>query len=154
MELGYSSPSFNETNLRLDDKDTIARFVSFNPFIDEYHIFDMMGRSTDDNSLPDNSYGSDSQAGNCQPGQTTETDDPVNHTETRYLFVDLKNPGYGSDMSRIVRTRTMVPDGSGTALNRLVFVHLLFGGCAIVIGCILAYWLSRKNYPSHREHCP
>ncbi|MFZ1127106.1 PAS domain-containing protein, partial [Methanoregula sp.] len=142
MELGYSSPSFNETNLRLDDKDTIARFVSFNPFIDEYHIFDMMGRSTDDNSLPDNRTETVLRQV-IASRQTTETDDPVNHTETRYLFVDLENPEFGSDMSRIV-VLTYDTGRVRNALNRLVFVHLLFGGCAIVIGCILAYWLSRR----------
>ncbi len=75
--------------------------------------------------------------------QTCRTDDPVNHPETRYLFVDLKNPKYGSDMSRIVELTYDTGRVEG-AINRLIFIHLLFGGCALIIGCVLAYGLSRR----------
>lgn len=142
MELGYSPPDFNTTNLRLDDRGNIARFVSFNPYIVRYQVFDTMGHSTADNSLPDNvteAYVKQAIASRS----TIETDDPANHTQTRYLFVDLNNPQYGSDMSRVV----MLTYDTGrvqTALSRLVFVHLLFGGCALGIGCVLAFILSRR----------
>jgi len=142
MDLGYSPPDFNTTNLRLDDRDNIARFVSFNPFIDQYQVFDTMGHSTADDSLPDNiteSYIRQAIASRS----TIETNDAANQTQTRYLFVDLNNPQYGSDMSRVV----MLTYDTGrvqAALNHLVLVHLLFGACALGIGCALAFILSRR----------
>jgi PAS domain S-box-containing protein len=74
--------------------------------------------------------------------QTLEINDPAHHQRIRYLFVDLKNPRYGSDLSRIVElsyNTGRVQD----ALNRLVFIHLLFGVLALLIGCALAYAFSR-----------
>ncbi|MGD0533828.1 MAG: PAS domain-containing protein [Methanoregula sp.] len=142
MELGYASPSFNETTLKMDDMNNIAESASFNPYIDQYSVFDMMGHNTSDDSLPDNrteSYVLQVIANR----QTLQTDDPMNHREIRYLFVDMKNPRYGSDMSRIVEI-TYNTGRVQDALNHLVFIHLLFGGCALLIGCILAYAFSRQ----------
>lgn len=142
MEIGYSTPSFKEINFRLDDKGNIAELVSVNPYIDQFHIFDMMGRSTDDSSLPDNRTRMYlTQV--ITSRQTLEINDPANHQKTRFLFIDLKNPRYGSDLSRIVEL-TYNTGRVQDALNRLIFVHLLFGGCALVIGCILAYIFSRR----------
>ncbi|MFY9981583.1 MAG: PAS domain-containing protein [Methanoregula sp.] len=142
MELGYSPPAFNTTYLILNDRDDIARFVSFNPYITQYRVFDTTGHSTDDDSLPDNVTEANLKQV-IASRQTMEIDDPANHTETRYLFVDLKNPRYGSDMSRIV-VLTYDTGRVQADLDRLVYVHLLFGGGALLIGCILAYGLSRR----------
>jgi PAS domain S-box-containing protein len=142
MELGYTSPSFNETDLKMDDKDTIAESVSLNPYIDNYSVFDTMGHNTKDDSLPDNhteSYVKQVIANR----QTLQIDDPANHREIRFLFVDLKNPKYGSDMSRIVEL-TYDTGRLQDTINRIVFVNILFGGCALIIGCVLAYGLSRR----------
>ena len=46
MELGYSPPAFNTTYLILNDRDDIARFVSFNPYITQYRVFDTTGHRT------------------------------------------------------------------------------------------------------------
>lgn len=142
LELGYSPPDFNTTNLRLDDRDNIARFVSFNPFISQYQVFDTTGHSTADDSLPDTVTESYIQQA-ITSRSTIETDDAANHTETRYLFVDLNNPQYGSDMSRVV-VLTYDTGRVRNDLNHLVLFHLLFGGCALGIGCCLAFLLSRR----------
>jgi len=142
LEIGYSTPAFRETNLRLDDQNNIAEIVAVNPYIDQFSVFDMMGHRTDNNTLPDNrteKYLMQVSASR----QTLEISDPANHQKTRYLFIDLKDPGYGSDLSRIVAL-TYNTGRVQDALNRLVFVHLLFGGCALGIGCILAFVLSRR----------
>lgn len=142
MELGYSTPSFKDINSKLDENDNIAELVSVNPYIDQFRIFDMMGHRTDDISLPDN--GTEMYLTQVIASrQTLEINDPKTHQKTRFLFIDLKNPRYGSDLSRIVEL-TYNTGRVEETLNRLVFVHLLFGGCAIMIGCILAYVFSRR----------
>lgn len=142
MELGYISPQFNETNRRLDDKGNIEKLVSINPYIDRYRVFDTMGHDTTDNSLPDDPTEAILKQV-ISSRQTTETDDPANQTINRYVFVDLKNPEYGSDMSRIVEL-TYNTGRVQSALDRLLFVHLLFGACALGLGCLLAFILSRR----------
>ena len=142
MELGYSPPQINSTYLVLNDKDEIEKFVSLNPFIVQSQVFDTLGHSTVDYSLPDNA--TEAILMKVIASRTTmETEDQTNHTETRYLFVNLSNPQYGSDMSRIVLltyNTGLVQDD----LNHLVFVHLLFGSVALGIGCIFAFALSRR----------
>jgi len=142
MELGYSPPDLNTTYLRLDDISNIARSVSFNPFIVNYQVFDTLGRTTGDNNLPDNTTEAEiKQAIELQT--TMQIINPVNHTETRFLFVNLKNPRYGSDMSRVVEL-TYDTGRVQEELDHLLFVHLAFGCCALLIGCLLAYILSRR----------
>ena len=46
-------------------------------------------------------------------------------------------------MSRIVEL-TYDTGRLKDAINHLVFINLLFGGCALIIGCVLAYGLSRR----------
>jgi len=142
MELGYTSPSFNETDLKMDDTDYIVEAVSLNPYIDNYSVFDTMGQNTNSDSLPDNLTESYLQQV-IADRQTLQIDDPVNHREIRYLFVDLKNPRYGSDMSRIVEL-TYDTGRLQETIDRLIFIHILFCGLALILGCILAYGLSRR----------
>ncbi|MGB8309124.1 MAG: PAS domain-containing protein, partial [Methanoregula sp.] len=142
MELGYIPPDLSSTYLVLNDKNDIEKFVSINPFIVQFQIFDTLGHNTVDNSLPDNA----TEAVLTQVSanrETMETENIANHTETRYLFINLSNPQYGSDMSRIVvltYNTGLVQDD----LNHLVFVHLLFGGFAVGVGCFIAFLFSRR----------
>jgi len=142
MELGYTSPSFNQTDLKMDDMEYIAESVSLNPYIDNYSVYDTMGHETNSDSLPDNVTESYLQQV-IASRQTLQIDDPANHQEIRYLFVDLKNPKYGSDMSRIVGL-TYDTGRLQETINRLIFIHILFCGLALIIGCVLAYGLSRR----------
>ena len=142
MEIGYSPPQLNSTNLLLDDKDNIERFVSINPFIVHDQVFDTLGHDTSDNSLPDNATEGILQA-TIADRKSTEVNDPANRTQTQFIFVDLSNPQYGSDMSRIVEL-TYDTGRVQDDLNSLVLVHLLFGGCALALGCALAFVLSRR----------
>jgi len=142
MEIGYSTPAFKETNQKIDDQNNIAKLVLANPYVDQFRIFDMMGHRADDASLPDNRTESYLMQG-IASRQTLEINDPVNHHKIRYLFIDLKNPRYGSDLSRIVEI-TYDTGRVEAALNGLVFIHLLFGIWALLIGCALAYAFSHQ----------
>jgi PAS domain S-box-containing protein len=142
LEIGYSTPSFSEVNSKLDDEKNIADIVAVNPYIDTFHVYDVTGHRTDDASLPDN-WTEDNLQRVIASRQTLESIDPADHTKVRYLFVDLKNPRYGSDLSRIVEIRYNT-GRIQEALNNLVFIHLVFGSFAIFVGCIIAFFLSRR----------
>ena len=72
-----------------------------------------------------------------------EIPDPRNSTSLHFLYVNLSDDQYGSDPSRIVMItyNTKLIDDT---LNRLILYHLLVAAAAIIIGCILAFFFSRR----------
>ena len=142
LELGLAGPSFDLMNAKLDDHKNIAGIISSDPYVEQYQVFNTMGRSVDDNSLPD-----DQVEGYLQQVIRSRQDlvvpDPGHSRTTHYLFIDLEDAEYGSDPSRIVEityNTGLIQD----ALNRLLVFHVLFAIAAIALGCALAYLLSRR----------
>ncbi len=142
LELGYSSTILEELNQKLDDKENIRRIVSVNPYVEDFTIFNSMGRRLDTNSLPDETvlgYVAEVMKNRA----TLELQDRDHQRTTRYLMVDLKVDKYGSDPSRVVAITynlKLIHD----ALNRLILFHIVTGIAAIVLGCVLAYEFSRR----------
>ena len=142
LELGLSGEYFDRMNQELDDQSTIEQIVSVNPYVENFRIFNSMGRSIDDDRLPE------------EPAQTyisqaitnrsdIEVADPADARTTRYLFVDMKSDKYGSDPSRIVEI-TYNTGLIADSLNRLILFHLLVAACAIFLGCLIAFFISRR----------
>jgi len=142
LELGYSSAILEELNQKLDDKESIRRIVSVNPYVEDFTIFNSMGRRLDNNSLPDETVlGYIAEV--LKNRATLEVEDRDHQRTTRYLMVDLKVDKYGSDPSRVVvitYNLKLIQD----ALNRLILFHIVTGIAAIVLGCVLAYEFSRR----------
>ena len=142
LELGYSSTILEELNQKLDDKESIRRIVSVNPYVEDFSIFNSMGRRLDDNRLPDETV-LGYVAEILKNSATIEVQDPGHQRTTRYLMVDLKTDKYGSDPSRVVAITynlQLIQD----ALYRLILFHIITGIAAISIGCVLAYEFSRR----------
>ncbi len=142
LELGYSSTILEELNQKLDDKENIRRIVSVNPYVEDFTIFNSMGRRLDNNSLPDETV-QGYVAEVLKNRATLEVQDRDHQRTTRYLMVDLKVDKYGSDPSRVVAITynlKLIQD----ALNRLILFHIVTGIAAIVLGCVLAYEFSRR----------
>lgn len=142
LELGLGGPSFDETNRKLDDYKNIQKIVTANPYAEQYAVFNTMGRRVDNNSLPDNQ----TEAYLTQvirSRQNLAISDPVHSRATHFIFVDLNDDRYGSDPSRIVMI-TYNMDLIQQALDRLIVYHLLIALMAICIGCVIAYFLSRR----------
>ena len=142
LELGLAGPYFDRMNQELDDKSTIKEIVSANPYVESFRIFNSLGQNTDDNRLPEEpaaTYVNQS----IRARSDVEVTDPDHNLVTRYLFVDMKNDAYGSDPSRVVEinysTRSI-----DDALARLLLFHLLVAVFAILLGCLLALFISRR----------
>jgi PAS domain S-box-containing protein len=142
LELGLSGTTFDVINQQLDDKNNIQRIISVNPYVEQFTIFNSMGRRLDNNSLPEKTVqGYVTEV--LKNRKTLEVQDPEHQRITRYLFVDLKVDKYGSDPSRIVAITydlQLIQD----ALNRLILFQFVTGIAAIGIGCALAYVFSRR----------
>lgn len=142
LELGLTGRSFETLNERITLNEHIDSIVSVNPYAERYRIFNSMGRRTDDNHLPEPEV-QERIAESIRAGSVTEYYDPVNRLTSRYLFIDMKDPKYGSDPSRVIEI--IYSDRKiDAALSNLLLFHLLIGSLAIIIGCIIAFILSRR----------
>ena len=143
LELGLEGVSLEKVSERLDDQYNISEIVSANPYISRYRIFNTMGRRMDDNTLPEEKVQAYLNQ-TLSTRKTLEVVDPGRSEKTRYLFVDLKNDRYGSDLSRIVEI-TYNTGLQQEALNRLIIYHILIAFVAIFMGCAIALVLSRRQ---------
>ncbi|MFA5346702.1 MAG: PAS domain-containing protein, partial [Methanoregula sp.] len=142
LELGLSGTTFDIINQQLDDKRNIQRIVSVNPYVEQFTIFNSMGRQLENNSLPEKTVqGYINEV--LKNRKTLEVQDREHQRTTTYLMVDLKVDKYGSDPSRVVAityNSQLIED----ALNRLILFHIVTGIAAIFIGFALAYEFSRR----------
>jgi len=141
-ELGFAGTTFDTINEHLDDQTQIEKIVSVNPYVEQFTVYNSMGRRLDNNSYPEKSV-QDYLNEVIKNRKNLEVADPE-HTQTiRYLFIDLKVDKYGSDPSRVVRI-TYSTQIIHDALNQLIFFHLIAGILIISIGCALAFVLSQR----------
>jgi signal transduction histidine kinase/HAMP domain-containing protein len=108
-----------------------------------------MGRKTDDNTIPgEPALTYISQAIRTQ--SDVQIPDPEHSRIFRYLFVDMKKDQYGSDPSRIVEitySTKLIDD----ALARLLLFHLFIAFFTILLGCLVALYISRRITHPIRE---
>jgi len=82
LELGLSGTTFDAISQQLDDKNNIQKIVSVNPFVEQFTIYNSMGRRIDNNSLPDKIIqGYISEV--LENRKTLEVQDPEHHRITR-----------------------------------------------------------------------
>jgi PAS domain-containing protein len=141
LELGLAGSSFTELNLQLNEQASINKIASVNPYVEDFTVYNTMGRRVDTNDVPDKSvqvYIDDIIANR----KTLEVSDPEHARKTRFIFVDLAVDKYGSDPSRIIEinynTRSIQD-----ALTQLMVFHILVGLFVIGLGCIGAFFLIR-----------
>jgi signal transduction histidine kinase len=142
LELGLTGQTFENVNDKIQVNDNIDTVVAVNPYVVRYRVFNAMGRLSGDNRLPEPEV-QKILADSIRTRSTIEVVDPDHGITTRYLFIDLEDPLYGSDPSRIIEitySGKLIQD----SLNQLLLFHLLTGAAAIIIGCILAFILSRR----------
>jgi len=142
LELGFKNPSFSSERSSIQYKKAIDRIASANPYIDRVRIFNSMGEFVDNTS-----YEVDAPTQITlekvlqQRGDITITEPESGHS-VRYLFIDLKNERYGSDLSRIVEITyndAMLEKASGGHGQ----FHLIVAILALIIGVFAAFFLSR-----------
>jgi PAS domain S-box-containing protein len=141
-ELGFAGTTFDELNQYLDDQTQIEKIVSVNPYVEQFTVYNSMGRRLDNNSYPEKSV-QDYLNEVIKNRKNLEVADPEHAQTIRYLFVDLKVDKYGSDPSRVVQITysiRLIQD----ALNQLIYFHLILGILIISIGCAIAFVLSQR----------
>jgi signal transduction histidine kinase len=142
LELGLSKTSFSSERSSIQYKNAVDQIASANPYIDHVRIFNTMGKNADNTSdIVDDPTRITLEKVLQQRKDITVTI-PETGQSVKYLFIDLKNEQYGSDMSRVVEISY-----NNTMLEK-AFVehgqfHLLVAILALIIGICASFVLSR-----------
>lgn len=142
LEVGVDSPEFSDVRTRLSYQEMADRLLAVNPDLAGIRIYDFNGNVAASAGSPgDDSRKYAEQAIAGRAGFSI-TDDATT-TETRYVFVDLRDPQAASDMSVVVELRFSTLR-LATALADLVARYLVIGTVAILMGILLAYVMFRR----------
>jgi len=142
LELGLAGQSYNTMNAKLDAHKNIANILFSNPYVEQYRIFNSLGRYVSNGSRPEKEvqgYLNET----IRTRSTLEVSSPDSARTVRYLYIDLHDEKYGSDPSRIVEI-TYNTGLMQKSLNHLILFHLLVSLSAVLLGCILAFIVSRR----------
>ena len=143
LELGLSESAFGKERAALNYQDIIRTLAANNPAIDQIRIFDITGHLVDDAAyVPDD--GTKATLMTIISNRSgTVIKQPATGKSVNYLFIDLKNNEYGSDLSRIVEI-TYNATLMDTVLSRQFIQVALIALLGLIVGCGSAFVLSRS----------
>ncbi|WP_321507034.1 PAS domain-containing protein [uncultured Methanoregula sp.] len=142
LELGLAGPSFDSMNAKLDEHKNIHNIVFADPYVEQYRVFNSLGRYVSNGSRPEQEVRGYLDE-TISTRSTLEVSIPGSSRTIRYLFIELKDEKYGSDPSRIVEI-TYNTGMMEKSLNNLILFHLLISLSAIILGCSLAFIVSGR----------
>jgi PAS domain S-box-containing protein len=142
LELGLSKTSFSNELSSVQFRNATENIASSNPYIERVRIFNTMGKIADNTSEIVDDPTKITLEKVVQQRRDMTVTFPETGKSVRYLFVDLKNEQYGSDLSRIVEITyndAMLEKAfEGHVQSQLVITIL-----ALAIGICAAILLSR-----------
>ncbi|MDD1707336.1 MAG: ATP-binding protein, partial [Methanoregulaceae archaeon] len=145
LELGLTVDYPSIVSFRYLDQELIQKVEQSNPYLANVRVFESTLRERiNDTSVEINDPAlKESLRGVLANRTTLEIADPQAGTTTRYLFVELGNDDYGSDVSRIIElTYTDQPVRDALASSIRYYLSL---GLIALIGCaLLAFIAIRK----------
>ena len=145
LELGLTLHDPTIGNFRYLDQDLISRVEQSNRYIYDVNVYDTTLREKiNDTSvvIPDAAKVA-LLAGVLANRSTLEVPGPGAGMTTRYLFIDLNDPRYGSDVSRIIElTYTDAP--TQEALASSISFYLSLGAVALLLCALLAIGVIRS----------
>ena len=142
FEVGVESQEFSDVRARLSYQEMAGRLLAVNPDLLGIRVYDFYGNVAASAGTPGDEGKEEALRAISDRAGFTVTDSEKK-TETRYIFVDLRDPEAASDASVVVELRF----GTGrldAAIAMLVLQYLLIGICAIFMGIVLAFVMFRK----------
>jgi PAS domain S-box-containing protein len=145
LELGLTVEFFPLASFRYLDEELISQVEQTNPYLVKARVFDTTLRErVNDTSVEIGDPALEELLATVLANQESmEIPDPRSGITTRYLFVDLGNDNYGSDLSRIIElTYTDLPVRQ--ALTSSIIFYLSLGLTALVVCSFLAVVIIRN----------
>jgi PAS domain S-box-containing protein len=141
LELGLAKNSFFSERSSIQYIKTIDRIASANPYIDRVRVFNSMGKNVDNLSYEVDIPTRITLEKVLQQRGDISVEKPDTGQSVKYLYLDLKNKEYGSDLSRIVEITYNDAMFEKNAGEQVQF-HLLVAILALLIGVCAAFFLS------------
>ena len=142
LELGLSGIAFSKEREALDYQNIINTLASNNPSIENIRIFDITGHLVENATyVPDDGVKA-ALTGVISNRSGTVITQPATGKSVTYLFIDLKNMEYGSDVSRVVEityNTTLLDSVISHQFPSIILIALL----GLIVGLGLAVILSR-----------
>ncbi|MDD1672547.1 MAG: HAMP domain-containing protein [Methanomicrobiales archaeon] len=150
FELGLTGSSLENTRGSLKYHDRIHTLTSLNPYVKGFRIFTSRKQLEDNRSfIPDPELDTILTAIISErKGLEREILDAGERVS--YLFVDLRDEQYGSDVSRIVEI-TYDESAKQAALNNLLLIHIVTAMAALALMSGIAILLARRINEPIRE---
>ena len=149
LEIGVDSPEIKVARSELSYQSMVQRLRANNPDIRGIRVYDFYVNLVAQNGTVV-AGGKEYVAAAIRNRTGFFLTDPERGTETRYLFVDLRDPDALTDNSIVVEL-DYSQERRDRALNDLLSAYILIGLCAIAIGIVLAVFLFRRITGGVRE---
>jgi serine phosphatase RsbU (regulator of sigma subunit) len=142
FEIGIESPIFADVRSRLSYQEMAERLLAVNPDLLGIRVYDFYGNVAAQAGSPKETRKDRAlQALNNRDGFSVSDKDAG--TETRFVFVNLRDPAAASDASVVVEL-VFSTARLDAAVAELVRNYVIIGLCAILMGTLLAFVMFRK----------
>lgn len=149
FEIGVESQEFTDDRSRLSYQAMAERLLSVNSDLAGIRVRDFYNNIAGTaGTLPDDDRTYAQKAMQDRAGFTVT--DAANHTATRYIFVDLRDPRAASDTSVVIEL-CFSTARLDLALAELVIQYAFIGAIAVFAGIVLAFALFRRLTGAIRE---
>ncbi|MGB4578892.1 MAG: sensor histidine kinase [Methanoculleus sp.] len=139
LELGFTDPDLRQWRTMLEYRDTAKELVDLNPNIDEIRLYDSLGTLISGEAHPDDAHRLILARQAYQEKTTLEVKSATTGELIRYLFIDLTDSDYASDVSMVAELTysTKVAEAKfADMLSR--HMSILFIGL-VIIGCLSTF---------------
>ncbi|OPX63716.1 MULTISPECIES: PP2C family protein-serine/threonine phosphatase [unclassified Methanoregula] len=142
LEIGVESPEFSDVRARYSYQQMAERLLAVNPDLAGIRVYDFYGNIAAGAGTPRTNGAADALRAIADRTGFSVTD-AAEHSETRYIFVDLRDPEAASDMSVVIEL-VFSTARRENALTGLVIRNLFIGAGAILMGILLAFAMFRR----------
>jgi PAS domain S-box-containing protein len=139
LELGLSGEAFEKERQSLRYQDIISRVASRNPNLDHVKIYNTNRKLLNSSAGTKDPWADDILKDVIASRSSMEVPNRTARTSVKYLFVDLKDPDYGSDTSLVVEL-TYNNHQTEEALAGLITTRLIIA-LLVLLACSFAAFL-------------
>jgi len=139
FELGLAEPGFREDRTALRYGDAVRELVNLDPAIREIRIFDCLGTLISGEARPDDDRRLEMVRQAYREKTTLEVENATADELVRYIFVDMADSSYPSDMSLVVEltysttvAETKLAGMLGQHMNVLLIAILCIGSLSVL----------------------
>jgi PAS domain S-box-containing protein len=143
LELGFTDPELEQERENLHYEQKIQTLASLNPYVESFRIFTTQKQLEGNRSFITDPKLSGILDRLLQEKRTISFDNPVAGNKVTYLYVDLQDENYGSDVSKIVEI-TYDTALIQQALNDLVVLHIVVAVIVLFIVSLIAFVVARR----------